>query len=91
MANKAFSQSDIPDLIEQILPVIKTKIDMLQAKETPSDNDAKLCLSLLTALTSAHLAYRAFRKELKGEAVISGPRTVADMMVAAKEALVIRS
>lgn len=67
MAKKRISQEDIPDMIQQLLPVWQKEIDRLQALDEPTKQDLHLSLKLAAALNATHLQYRILKSEIRKE------------------------
>lgn len=68
MAKKRiYSQADIPDLIEEILPLYSDAIDKLQAKEELTPAEIHLAMKLAKSLTETYAIYRIMKAETKKE------------------------
>ena len=65
--NKRVSQEEIPDMIQQILPVWQKEIDRLQSLPTPTRDDIKLSINLAASLSTMYIQYRVLKQEIKKE------------------------
>lgn len=77
--NVSTSMADIPNMIQEILPVWQSEIDRLQTAsiEGLSREDIRLSLQLMTALTSTYTMYRVLKAEAKQAVQSRSPTELA--------------
>lgn len=76
------SQEDIPDMIQQILGIHQREIDRIQLLITPTQQDIKLSIQLMQALTSAYTNYRVLKSEIQDSVTRLTPEKIREKILA---------
>jgi hypothetical protein len=77
---KSISQENIPELIEQILPIWKKEIERIQKLAAPSQAELKTSVELFKAMTQAYVLYRTLKAEIKREVAVATPTKLLSLL-----------
>lgn len=77
--SKRIAQKDIPEVIEEAIPVFQQEIERIKAKSDPSRDEIKLSLEIVRTLCQLYAAYRAEKEQVREQVKSFTPAKVSEL------------